>query len=75
MTSPIPFRSVDEAMKHIADFEGPPEEFVLSIHQSLLDPVGINMALITDRVLARGWMPDGFEKYDEHTLYRYKELS
>lgn len=72
---PIPFRSVDEALAHVADFEGSPEEFVLAIHQSLLDPVGINMALITDRVLARGWMPDGFDQRDDHRLYRYKEFA
>lgn len=62
-------------MAHVTAFEGPPKDFVLVIHQSLLDPVGINMALITDRVLARGWMPDGFEQHEGHRLYRYKELA
>jgi hypothetical protein len=26
----------------------------------LLDPMGMNMALITDRILAKGFMPNGF---------------
>ena len=75
MTQPVPFRSVDEAMAHVAAFEGVPEDFFLGINHSLLDPIGLNMALIADRVLARGWMPDGFEQRDDHRIYRYKEFS
>jgi hypothetical protein len=53
MTHPIPFRSVDEAMAHIAAFDGFPEDFFLTIHQSLLDPIGVNMALINDHRIYR----------------------
>jgi hypothetical protein len=55
-----PIESVDEGA-HLADsFAGPPEEFQLAVPDSLLDPVGVNMAIITDHVLKRGWEPNAF---------------
>jgi len=61
-------------MERVNSFAGLPEQFVLAVPEALLDPVGMNMALITDRVLARGWQPDGFEQHDGYRLYRYKVL-
>ncbi|BBB60163.1 hypothetical protein UNDKW_1890 [Undibacterium sp. KW1] len=71
----IPIRTVDEALALVAAFDGFPKDFTLAVHQSLLDPIGINMALITDRILARGWLPDGFEQRADHRLYRYREFA
>jgi len=70
-----PIESLEEGMDHVANFVGKPEEFELAIPESLLDPLGINMSLITDRVLGRGWQPDGFTQGNGFRLYRYKELS
>lgn len=69
-----PITSVNEGMRLVDSFVGAPEDFLLAVPETLLDIVGINMALITDRVLARGWQPDGFTQHDGSRLYRYKEL-
>ena len=52
--------SIQEAIHLVDTFEGEPTEFQLVIPDALNDPVGLNMAIITDRVLARDWQPDGF---------------
>lgn len=61
-------------MELVDCFVGTPEEFFLAVPEALLDPIGANMALITDRVLARGWQPDGFEQHEGYRLYHYKVL-
>ena len=67
-----PCQSVEEALSAIRRFNGSPDEFNLAIAKTLLDPVGVNMAIVTDAILARGWMPDGFVDRVDHRLYRYK---
>ena len=52
-------------------FDGAPQDFALSIDESLLDPAGLSMALVTDRILAKGWMPDGVEPRDGYRVFRY----
>ena len=69
-----PITTVDEARRTIHDFSGPPEDFVLPISDQLLDPVGVNMVLIVDAILDKGWEPDGFEQRDGFRLYRYKTM-
>jgi hypothetical protein len=66
--------SVKEGMDLVDLFTGSPREFELAVPDVLLDPVGISMALITDRVLRRGWQPNGFIQYEGFRLYSYKEL-
>lgn len=66
--------SVEEGVRLVDSFEGKAEEFVLAVAGSLLDPMGINMAIITDRVLARGWQPAGFTQSEGYRIYRYEEL-
>jgi hypothetical protein len=41
---------------------------------ALNDAVGINMAIITDRVLARGWQPNGFVQANGYRIYQYEPL-
>ena len=50
MTKMTPFNDVDEASKYVDEFKGRPEELELAISDELQDPIGINMALITDRI-------------------------
>jgi hypothetical protein len=69
-----PCQSVEEAVSAIRQFNGSPEEFTLAIAKTLLDPVGVNMAIVTDAILKKGWMPDGFVDNDDHRLYRYKAV-
>jgi hypothetical protein len=66
--------SVKEGMDLVDLFTGSPREFELAVPDVLLDPVGISMALITDRVLRRGWQPNGFIQHEGFRLYSYKEL-
>ena len=69
-----PIESVDEGVRLVDSFAGPPQEFQLAVPDSLLDPVGVNMAIITDRVLKRGWEPNGFTQARGYKIYRYKAL-
>jgi len=69
-----PITTVDEAKLSIKSFAGAPENFVLPISDEMQDPVGVNMAIITDCVLAKGWEPNGFEKREGFRVYRYKLL-
>lgn len=74
MKVPNPIASVEEGMHLVDAFGGRPEDFQLVVPAALLDPIGINMAKITDRVLARGWEPDGFVQQAESRVFRYKVL-
>lgn len=74
MKAPRPISSVQEALELIDSFGGNPETFELAVPQALLDTIGINMAMITDRIPQRGWQPDGFTQTSGFRLYRYKTL-
>ncbi len=67
-----PIEDIETARQAVEAHEGPPEEFQLSISDSLQDPMGLGMAIITDAVLARGWDVDGFEQRDGYRVYRCK---
>ncbi len=69
-----PFNNVNEAVDFINAFEGNPEEFKLPIPDNLNDPMGMNMALITDSILAKEWEPNGYEQKDGFRLYLYKVM-
>ena len=64
-----PIETLEEAKRYIESYRGGPEDFRLPISDVLQDPVGINMAIITDTVLKRSWMPDGFEQKDGYRIY------
>jgi hypothetical protein len=70
-----PIASVQEGMEVVDSFQGRPEDFELAVPAELLDAVGVNMAIITDRVLARGWLPDGFSEADGCRIFRFKEMA
>jgi hypothetical protein len=59
------------ALAEVDAFDGTPQDFELSIDESLLDPAGISMAFVTDGILPKGWMPDGVERRDGHRVFRY----
>ena len=69
-----PAEAVEDAISIIESYEGAAEDFELPVADSLLDPVGMNMAIITDRILARGFEPNGFEQKDGFRVYRYKDV-
>jgi hypothetical protein len=59
----------------VDSFSGNPEDFELAVPDALHDAIGINIAIITDRILGRGWQPDGFTQKSGYKPYRYKKLS
>lgn len=68
-----PINTIQEAKKLIESFEGRPEDLKLPISDQLQDAIGINMTIITDSVLKRGWMLDGFEQKEGYRIYHYKK--
>jgi hypothetical protein len=69
-----PVRTVPEAFARIDASTGSQSNFALSVHESMLDPIGVNMALITDRILEKGWEPDGFTAQDGYRVFHYRAL-
>ena len=65
-------QDVNEALTEIESFGGTPDEFQLALSEQMLDPVGVNMAIITDAVLARGWTVNGYHQMDGYRIFRYK---
>ena len=69
-----PINTIKDVTQCIESFEGQPEEFKLSISDQLQDPIGINMAIVTDSIPKRGWTPDGFQQKEGYRIYKYKNL-
>ena len=69
-----PITTLGEAKLSIKSFAGVPEDFVLPVSDEMQDPVGVNMAIVGDWILARGWEPNGFEQYEGFKIYRFKLL-
>ncbi len=69
-----PITNIDDAIKLIESYEGEAEDFTLPISDKLNDSVGINMAIITDAILAKGWEPVDFVQEDGYRLYSYQEM-
>ncbi|MFK7889035.1 MAG: hypothetical protein AB8G16_19425 [Gammaproteobacteria bacterium] len=67
------FNEITDAVQAVQTHEGKPEDFPLALADSLQDPVGVNMAIVTDAILERGWEPDGFHQKIGFRVYRYKE--
>ena len=55
----------------IREFTGTAEEFKLRVPDKMNDSAGVNMAIILDAILAKDWMPDGFEQKDGFRIYKY----
>jgi hypothetical protein len=70
-----PVTSIVEALELVDSFDGKPEDLQLAIPERLLDAVGINIAIITDHIIRRGWLPDGFTQGPGYRLFCYKKLN
>lgn len=68
-----PITTVEDAQSVIESYQGRPEDFRLPISDQLQDPVGMNMTIITDTILRRGWEPDGYTQEKGFRIYKYKE--
>ena len=66
--------TIEEARRLIESFTGKPEDFELPVAHALLDQVGVNMAIITDAILARDWEPNGYTEGRGCRIYKYKAI-
>ncbi len=66
--------SIDEALELINSYSGKVEDFELSISTKLLDNVGVSMAIITDKILSKGWIPQGYREETGKRIYRYTDM-
>lgn len=67
-----PCTTIDEAVRAIIAHKGTAETFTLPVADSLQDTTGAAMKVINARILARGWMPDGYEQGKGFRVYRFK---
>ncbi len=65
--------TLEEALEAVDSFKGEPKDFLLPISDEMNDAVGMNMAIITDRILSKNWQPNGFEQQSGFRVYRYKK--
>ena len=67
------FTDLKSALAYIDRHFHTENDVPLAISQAMFDPMGVNMAIITDRVLHHGYIPDGCEQKDGYRIYRYKK--
>jgi hypothetical protein len=70
----MPINSLEGALCAIDAFRGTPEDFRLAVEDTLLDPTGVTMAVITDRILSRGWAPAGVEQCEGYRVFSYQDM-
>ena len=72
--------SVEQAKLLIEQYHGKAADFTLPIPQNRnltlrgeIVSRDIAMAIITDQILAKGWLPNGFEQKGQVRYYKYSE--
>ena len=58
------FESREQVLDFLKTISKPEKILTLAISDSLQDPMGLNIAVILDAILALGLKPDGFEQKD-----------
>jgi hypothetical protein len=74
LTPMHPYSSVEGAVAAIDALDRRLREFELSVSDELQDYLGVQMAQITDRALARGWEPISFMQKNGFRRYRFKAM-
>jgi len=74
LTPMHPYASVEGAIAAIDALDRGLREFELSVSDNLQDYLGVQMAQITDRALARGWEPISFMQKNGFRRYRFKAM-
>ena len=69
-----PLTDIEKAKEYIHSYDGEVEDFLLPIADSLNDPVGINMAILLNALIEKGWEPDGFDQFEGYRVYKYKVM-
>lgn len=74
MGTVVPFNKVETAIAAVEGFDRDLRKFDLAVADNLQDAIGLQMAQITDRALARGWEPISFVQKEGFRLYRFKAM-
>ena len=69
-----PAETLEQALAIVRAYEGPAEDFKLAVSECLLDEIGINMAIIDDALIGKGFAPAGFEQREGYRVYAYSDL-
>ncbi|CAL2083172.1 hypothetical protein [Tenacibaculum sp. 190524A05c] len=64
--------NIEDARKFVSESFNEKEETLL-ISDKLNDGLGLNMAIIGDGILKKGYMPDGFIQKEGYRIYKYKK--
>jgi len=70
-----PISDINEAVRIVEEYEGAAGDFELPISDSINDATGINMAIVGNATLAKGWEPNGFIQKDGFRIYLYDASS
>ena len=69
-----PITDIEEAREVVERIANNTREFELPISDLLQDAMGINMAIILDQILAKGYEPNGFVQREGYRNYLYKVI-
>jgi hypothetical protein len=76
----VVIESVEQAKQAIEQYQGKAVDFVLPVSQDKnltlggeVIPRDAAMAVITDQILAKGWLPAGFEVKGQVRYYKYSQ--
>ena len=72
------FESAEAALAYVKETTFSEPTFTLAIADRFTfagqpDTIGAGMAVVLDAILAKDFMPDGFEQKQGYRLYRYKK--
>jgi hypothetical protein len=67
-----PFTDLPDAVEAIKTHDKKPEDFLLPISDDMNDSSGVAMAILTNVILSRGWIPNGYEQRDGYRVYTYR---
>ena len=63
--------TLDAALAVVDSYSDQRGQLELPLADELLDDVGLNMAIILDRLLSYGWSPNGYDEQEGYRIYRY----
>ena len=66
-----PISELDEALRVVEGYNGEPAQFQLPLAEDLHDDLGLNLAIITDSALAKGWTPSDVHQEQGYRVYTY----
>jgi hypothetical protein len=66
------FTKLEDAQNYVTESFDEKEE-TLMISDELNDAMGMNMAIIVDGILKKGYVPNGFEQKENYRVYKYQK--